>query len=400
MITVQEAMEFISKQVQDYGSEMIDLEVARGRILSEDLVADRDYPPFDRVTMDGICINYSAYKAGKRSFKIESIAAAGSPFQTLINDTNCIEVMTGAGMPSGADTVIKYEELDIDEETNTARLHKNIEVTFKQNIHFQGSDHKGGKILLKKGTRLRPSDIGIAASLGHAQISVNKVPKAAIISTGDELVDIDKTPLPHQIRKSNVYTIKSRLEQYAIEADLFHLIDEKEAIRSSLVQIIEDYEVVILSGGVSKGKFDYIPEILTELGVVKDFHKIKQRPGKPFWFGRTEDTIIFALPGNPVSSFVCTKKYIEHWLCQSLGINRKLVYVELAEDVLFSPDLHYFLEVEIEYTSDAKILAHPRKGNGSGDFVNLTRAQAFMELPRGKNTFKAGEIYPILFFDN
>lgn len=400
MITVQEAIGFISKQVRSFGDEVVSLQEACGRILSEDLSADRDYPPFDRVTMDGIAINYEAFKKGNRSFAIESVGAAGSPFQILHNQDNCIEIMTGAGMPKGTDTVIKYEELDIDETAKIATLLPDVDVTFKQNVHFQGSDHLAGKLLLKKDTILRPSDIGIAASLGHSDIKLKKLPKTAIISTGDELVNIDEIPLPHQIRKSNVYTIKSRLEHYAIKADLFHLVDEKDAIRNSLIKIIKDYEVVILSGGVSKGKFDYIPEILTELGVVKDFHKIKQRPGKPFWFGRTDETIIFALPGNPVSSFVCTKKYIEHWLCQSLGIERKLMYAELAKDVQFNPDLHYFLEVDLEYTKEAKVLAHPKKGNGSGDFINLTRAQAFVELPRGKNIFHTGDIFPILLFDS
>ena len=398
MIIVKEALDYISQQVKDYGSELIPLDQATGRILSIDLVADRDFPPFDRVTMDGIGIDYSAYKAGKRSFKIEGIAAAGAPFQTLKNYSNCLEVMTGAGMPKGADTVFRYEDLEISA-NNVASLHEGVIVKEKQNVHFQGSDHKAKAILLAKGTLLRPSDIGIAASIGYAEITVRKLPKTAIISTGDELVEIDKTPLPHQIRKSNVYTIKSRLEHYGIDASLYHLADEKEAIRSELKTINDSYELVILSGGVSKGKFDYIPEILAELGVKKDFHKVKQRPGKPFWFGNTSDTVIFALPGNPVSSFVCTKKYIENWLCASIGKKRFVAYGKLASDVTFKPDLHYFMEVKLEYGSDAIILAHPMKGNGSGDFINLKRVEAFMELPMGKTDFKAGEVYPLVLFD-
>lgn len=399
MITVQEAIALISEQRMDYGTESIPLTQATGRILSENLAADRDYPPFDRVTMDGIGINYSAYANGQRVFKIESIAAAGAPFETLNDLSNCIEVMTGAGTPYGVDTVIRYEDLEINTEVGTATIMEGITVVLKQNVHFQGSDHLADKILLSAGTVLRSSDIGIGASLGHPHISVKKVPKTAIISTGDELVNIDQTPLPHQIRKSNVYTIKSKLKHYGIDANLYHLIDDKAEIKSNLGDIISDYDLVILSGGVSKGKFDYIPDILVELGVTKFFHKVKQRPGKPFWFGRTNDSIIFALPGNPVSSFVCTKKYIEDWLCESLGILRIKPYAILADVVNFNPDLHYFLEVNIEYNDQGQILAYPNKGNGSGDFVNLTHVKAFLELPRGKDLFEAGEAYPLLLFD-
>lgn len=398
MITVQEAINSISQYAKDYGQESIPLTEATGRILDEDLTADRDYPPFDRVTMDGIGIDHNAYKNGQRTFTIESVAAAGSPFQTLQNSDHCIEVMTGAGMPNGCDTVIRYEDIDVDEQAKTATIHEGAVVNYKQNVHFQGSDHKANKILLQKGTKLRPSDIGIGASLGHAMVNVKRVPKTAIISTGDELVDVNQVPLPHQIRKSNVFAIQARLKQYGIAANLYHLVDEKEAIRTALVKIIEIYDVIILSGGVSKGKFDFIPEILTELGVIKSFHKIKQRPGKPFWFGNRADKIIFALPGNPVSSFVCTKKYIEHWLCLSLGIQRTQPHAILGAAVDFKPDLHYFLEVELEYTDKGTLIAHPRKGNGSGDFINLTRAQAFVELPRGRDHFEAGEVFPILLF--
>lgn len=399
MITVQEAIEIISQQTKDYGEEMVHLSEAKHRILSQDLIADRDYPPFDRVTMDGIAINYSAYKNGKSSFIIEGVAPAGAEFRSLNDPNNCIEVMTGAGMPEGCDTVIRYEDLEIDAASGNAKLIDDLELEYKQNVHFQGSDHKAGKVLLKKGTMLRPSDIGIAASLGHAQLPVKICPKTAIISTGDELVDIESKPLPHQIRKSNVYTIQSSLSAYAIDAQLFHLVDEKEVIRTKLKEIIEEYDLIILSGGVSKGKFDFIPEILTELGVQKFFHKIKQRPGKPFWFGRTEQVIIFALPGNPVSSFVCSKKYLAYWLNQSLGYQSDRMYAKLSSAVHFKPDLHYFLEVDLEFTNESSILAHPKKGNGSGDFINLTRAKAFIELPRGKNNFEVGEIYPLLMFD-
>jgi len=399
MITVQEALEIIGSTSISYGTESIPLTEAKGRILAEEIYADRDFPPFDRVTMDGISIHYDAYAAGKRTFSIESIAAAGSPFQNLKDKENCIESMTGAGLPNGCDTVIRYEDLDINESAQTATIHPEAVVNKSQNIHFQGIDQAKSEILLPKGIIIRPSEIGIAASQGYATIQVVKTPKVAIISTGDELVPITEKPEPYQIRKSNVYSIQARLEDYGIQSTLYHILDDEASIRKTLQELLDTFDILILSGGVSKGKFDFIPDALADLGVKKLFHKIKQRPGKPFWFGQKENKIIFALPGNPVSSFVCTKKYIESWLQKSLGVHRPKPFGILGSDVHFKPALHYFLEVDIEYTPNGKIIAHPKKGNGSGDFVNLKRAQAFIELPIGKDQFKKGEVYPLLFFE-
>ncbi len=397
MITVQEALDIILSKTRDFGTETIELSNALGRLLAHDIVADRDYPPFDRVTMDGIAIDYESYEKGARTFLIEGVAAAGSSFATLDDNQHCIEVMTGAGVPHGCNTVIRYEDLTIDEEQRIATISDGVNIKAKQNVHFQGSDKKAGTMILKKGMALRPAEIGIAASLGCSNLKVHAIPKLAIISTGDELVDITVKPLPYQIRKSNVYTIQSILRTYGINASLYHLIDDQTVIADTVEKLLASYDVLILSGGVSKGKFDFIPRVMDELGVVTAFHKIKQRPGKPFWFGYTDNNIVFALPGNPVSSFVCTKKYIESWLRQSLGIQPKQAYAILNEKVEFNPDLHYFLEVGISYTNDGRLLAHPQKSNGSGDFVNLTRAQAFIELPRGKNRFESGECYPIIF---
>ena len=399
MITVQDALDAILAKAKNYGTETLSLENASGRILAQDIATDRDYPPFDRVTMDGIAIDFSKYKSGQRTFVVEGVAAAGSPFLRLSSKDNCLEVMTGAGMPDGCDTVIRYEDLELDEGKKTASIIAEAVVNEAQNVHFQGSDKKSGTVILKEGVRIRASEIGIAASLCCSTLVVRRVTKTAIISTGDELVSIEETPLPHQIRKSNVFSIQARLRDYGIASSLYHLVDNKESIRTKIKELLDTYEILILSGGVSKGKFDFIPEILNELGVVKSFHKIKQRPGKPFWFGSTAENVIFALPGNPVSSFVCTKKYVESWLCASLGIARPIVYGVLSEAVEFKPDLHYFLEVDISYLEDGSILAHPKKGNGSGDFVNLTRAQALIELPRGKNVFEKGEVYPLIFFE-
>jgi len=221
-----------------------------------------------------------------------------------------------------------------------------------------------------------------------------------VISTGDELVNITEQPAAHQIRRSNVYRLLTSLSAYNIQADSDHINDEPDEIRSKIAKYLETYDVIILSGGVSKGKFDYLPQILEELNVQKLFHKIKQRPGKPFWFGQfKKQCTIFALPGNPVSSFLCMQRYFSHWLeISQTGRPAAPAYALLDAAVHFKPDLTYFLEVKLSYNNQGQLLATPQKGNGSGDLANLADADGFIELPRGKNDFDKGEVHPVYFY--
>ena len=340
MITVQEAEQLILQNKGNYGNEKIPMAQSIGRVLKEDLFADRDMPPYNRVTMDGIAIDYDTYAKGQRGYKIEAVAAAGSPQISLIKPEKCIEVMTGAIMPSNADAIIRYEDVDIHDGQANILVES---VKRHQNIHTKGEDRLKGSMVVAKNTIISPAEIGVAATVGKTHIDVAMLPKAVIISTGDELVRIDQKPLPHQIRKSNVHRLQATLAHHQIQADAMHLNDDLELIKSALSNIIKSYDVLILSGGVSKGKFDFLPQALEAIGVKKLFHKIKQRPGKPFWFGKANDgTIIFALPGNPVSSFLCTQRYFLPWLRASLGLPAPAQpMAKLAEHYLFKPCLLY-----------------------------------------------------------
>ncbi len=397
MIDIKEALTILKNNKGSFNTELIPLFSSTGRILKENWYTDRALPPYDRVTMDGICIAFKDYKAGQRVFQIAGIAAAGDEQQTLSEAHSCLEVMTGAIMPLGCDTVIKYEDLHI--ENNKATIVAD-QINESQNVHFKGSDRKINELVVKENTLISSAEIGMAASIGKTMVKVAKLPKAIAISTGNELIPVDQTPLAHQIRKSNVYRIKTALESYHIKCDIDHLDDHKEVIKEKLRDYLETYDLILLSGGVSKGRFDFIPEVLAELGAQKLFHKIAQRPGKPFWFGRFQNKCsIFAFPGNPVSSFVCMQRYFLFWLSESLGAAlRKSYYAALTHEVEFKPDLSYFLEVKISCSDAGQLLATPQKGNGSGDLSNLVEADAIIELPRGKNRFNKGEVYPIYLY--
>lgn len=398
MITVDHAFEIVLNHKVDFGTESVPLHHSLGRVLKEPLIADRDFPAFDRVTMDGIAINFAAIENGVSRFRIESIQPAGAPQQKLLDLHGCIEVMTGSVLPENTDTVIRYEDLSI-ENGNATVLEKNL--VKNQNIHWKGSDTKKASEIIAANCLLGPAEIGVAASIGKAFLLVAKWPKIAMISTGDELVEVHETPLPHQIRTSNVYQISAALQRYGMETSRIHIKDDFEATKNKLEACLEGYDVILLSGGVSKGKWDFVPAALEDLGVQPLFHGVRQKPGKPFWFGTNKaGKTVFALPGNPVSAFLCLNRYVIPWLKLTTGqpIPLEKGMAKLAAPIRFKPELTYFVQARIVNGADGSLMAVPAMNNGSGDLTSLTNGNAFLELPSEKSIFEAGEVYPFFYY--
>jgi len=289
MITVAKASQTVLNTTQDFGVEEIPFLQSVGRILKEAIVADRDFPPFNRVAMDGIAIDFHQFKNGQRAFSIEGIQAAGSVQITLQNPENCIEVMTGAVLPSNTNTVIRYEDVIVDDGIATITIDA---INNGQNSHSKGKDGKSGDLLIPKNTIVSAAEIGVLATVGKSLVKVAKQPKVMIVSTGDELVGVDKIPLAHQIRRSNVFTLVSLLERLNIPSETDHITDDKPILKSKIKTYLQQYDVLLFSGAVSKGKYDFLPEVFEELGVEKLFHKVMQRPGKPFWFGRAASLLL------------------------------------------------------------------------------------------------------------
>jgi molybdopterin molybdotransferase len=397
MVNVEEAQRIIFSHLRHWGIETINFHQALGRTLAEPVRADRDFPPFTRVSMDGIAIAHAAYSQGQRTFPIAGVQAAGAPPLELSDPTHCLEVMTGAMLPEGTDTVIRYEDLEIKEGKATILIE---EVQKGKNAHLQGSDRQKGTTILPAGRKIGPAEMGVAATVGLSQPKVYSLPRIQVITTGDELVEVDQQPLPYQIRRSNTYTIQSLLAQHGFPSKDHHLPDEKERIYESLVQILAESDILVLTGGVSKGKFDYLPEVFARIGIQKEFYKVHQRPGKPFWFGSTNDgKLIFALPGNPVSSFMCSRRYVIPFLeaCWSKSATPS-IYAQLQETVEFRPDLTYFLQVKTAVNEEGRLIAQPIHGRGSGDLANLAEVDGFLELPQGRNEYPAGETFRLYPF--
>jgi len=407
MISAQEALKTVLNSAQDFGVEEIPFLKSVGSILKEEIFADRDFPPFNRVSMDGIVIDYTSFKNGQRAFKIEGIQAAGSEQIKLVDTKNCIEVMTGAVLPNNANSVIRYEDLTID---NGIAIITIDTINKGQNIHAKGKDGKSGALLIQKNTIISAAEIGVLATVGKSVVKVARQPKVMIVSTGDELVGVAEMPLAHQIRRSNLFTLVSLLERLNIPSETAHITDDKPILKAKIAAYLKAYDVLLFSGAVSKGKYDFLPEVFEELGVEKRFHKVAQRPGKPFWFGyaaalsmmhqggsenRDKKTIVFGFPGNPISTFVNCLAYFYPWYYKSVGLEVKEETAILAKDVSFKPNLAYFLQVKLA-SKKGQLMAHPIKGNGSGDLASLVKTDAFIQLPSDKIEFKKGEVYPIL----
>jgi len=392
MINFDEAYNKVMQYTLDLGMESVELLSCNGRILAEHILADRDFPPFNRATKDGIAIANAAIKRGFTSFKIEAVISAGMPQQKLSDTNNCVEIMTGAVVPENADTVIMYEHLEIKDGIATLRN----QVTKGQDIHRKGSDVSSGTVLLDKNLRIGAAEIGVLASVGKSEVMVKKSPKVCVISTGNELVEVAANPLPHQIRKSNTLSLVAALQKQQIAAERIHLKDDKASIKKELTPILKTYDVVILSGGVSKGKFDFIPEVMESLDVKKVFHSVAQRPGKPFWFGiqEAQKTVVFSFPGNPVSTFANYHIYFLPWLSKSLALALNERQVLLSESIEVKPSLTRFIQVKLE-NKKGVLWATLVRENGSGDLTSLAHSDGFICLRPRELAYEKSE--PVAF---
>ena len=392
MISSVQASSLITANTAVLPVESVPFSEAAGRVLREPILADRDVPPFDRAMMDGIAFAHRSWARGNRRFRVDGVQAAGEPAQSLTDGDACFEIMTGAVVTAGCDCVVPYEETEIAD--GYAEVGAGFVPEAGKFIHRRGSDHPRGAELVPAGRRLSAREIACAASCGYARLDVTCQPCVTLVSTGDELVDVDQPVEPHEIRSSNAYALRAALGALGIpRANNRHLRDDQETLERSLREILETSEIVILSGGISRGKFDFVPEILAKLGVERLFHGVSQRPGKPFWFGTREDgTTVFALPGNPLSTVVCFHRYVAPAIEKMLGLAPSpQVFAALAEAFQFGPPLTLFLPVRVRCDRKGRLSAEPRPANNSGDYAAIVPTDGFLELPgESQSEFAAG----------
>jgi molybdopterin molybdotransferase len=397
MLDVAEAEALILEHPPALQVEQRPLEAASGAVLQQTVVADRDQPPFDRVTMDGIALRFADWQTGQRRFSVIGTQGAGASALRLEQPDQCVEIMTGALLPAGADTIVPVER--ITREADEALVEQDYPAQAGQFIHGRGSDRRAGDTLLTPGMSITPAAMAVLASAGCAQVTVARSPAIAVISTGDELVDVDQPVAPFQIRSSNDRAIATALAGRGFnDVTRARLPDNEAQLREALEQLHNQHDVLILSGGVSMGKYDYVPTVLATLGVELVLHKIRQRPGLPMWFGvSASGKPVYALPGNPVSTLVCLTRYVLPALKRGLGAREPSAeHLALAEPVQFKPDLTYLLPVARTSDPDHGGRALPRPTNTSGDFSSLTASDGFVELPRGQDLYPTGPVFSLV----
>lgn len=374
LISIQQAEEIISSHLPSLDHESIALEHACGRVLAEPILADRAIPPYDRAMMDGIAISHQAFAEGRRDFVIAGTQAAGQPSITLADPQQCLEVMTGAVVPESTDCVIKVEELRI--ENQTAHLSPSCKANRGQHIHPMGSDQHPGATLVSPEIVLGAAEMAIAASVGQTQLTVVREPHILLITTGDEVIPPDKTPLQHQIRRSHASAISASITSNRLgKVANIHVPDTAEALTNSLQPALEKYDIILLTGGISMGKYDYVAPAMQSLVGAPLFHGIAQRPGKPFAFWSGE-TPVFALPGNPVSVMACLARYLIPALRKMRREPWSPIPYALAQGVTWNAP---FPGLVASHITAGKLHATPPRN--SGDYSALAGAQGICELP-------------------
>jgi molybdopterin molybdotransferase len=394
VLTTAAATQLIGEHLVCLPTESLPLAQCAGAVLRENIYAERDQPPFDRVSMDGIALATGAPGAARPlRLHVQGTQAAGEAPHTLASAQHCIEVMTGAVLPAGCDCVVPVEQITLVD--GFALLSDSALLAPWRNVHRRASDGRQGDLLIDAGTLLNAPEIAVAASAGMGRLRVSAQPAIAVISTGNELVEPGEPVLPHQIRRSNAYAVAAALQAHGFKrvAD-DHVPDDHATMLERLDFHLRTHEVLILSGGVSMGRFDLVPQVLRELGVACLLHGIAQRPGRPMWFGMSGDgRAVFALPGNPVSTLVCLSRYVLPALYAAMGESGdRSERIALDADVEWQTALTGFMPVVVHHDAWGRPWATPRPTNGSGDYGSLALTQGFVELPPGPASFAKGYV--------
>ncbi|MEN9333781.1 MAG: hypothetical protein RLY35_961 [Bacteroidota bacterium] len=394
MITVQEAKTILSNIKMQWGEEHIPLTDATGRYLAEDIMADRDYPPFDRAMMDGFAMRFSDWQKGQRIFHYSHQQWAGSPIIELPEEEAC-EITTGAAVPSGFDLVVPIEKVVVgDDGSFTCTEIEKIKSGW--NIQRQGVEHKQQDVVIEKGTCITAAVIAVLASCGITMPLVYRRPAVAVIATGDELVPMDVSPLPHQIRTSNAHALKALVQPMSREIEIFHLNDDPLIIQKWMQQHDQQWDILLFSGGVSKGGKDYLPQLWQEDGFECLFHGIAQKPGKPMWLGKKNQTLLFGFPGNPVSTLVCAIAYFIPWIKLQWSNQKNSQHIQIQDAISTNEKLDLWIPVVLENNS-FKTLDYL----GSGDLIGFSALNGIIHVP-SKQTFnnknQEFRFYPVTTF--
>ena len=398
MISFQKAKSIINKNLFIVDKENVKLNNSTGRILSENIVASFPSPRFNNSAMDGFAVRAKDTKHASAEkpieLKIVDVSSAGSPSEISIGTGECIQCMTGAEIPKGADAIIMVE--DTSGFSNNDYVKVMISVSSGSHIRKTGEEINEGDILIKKGTRITANELGTCATFGYGDLIVSKQPSVSIFGTGNELVEPGKKLGKGQIYNSNLYVFTDLVEKAGAQIKMREVIkDDKDSLKSFLSQALEESDVVISSGGVSMGRYDYVRDVFIELGVKEHFWKVAQKPGKPLFFGTKENKLIFGLPGNPVSSYIGFMEWVWPVIQSLMGENiESPLYGKLDELFPREKTKHRFLFGQAEYKHGV-LMCRPTSRLGSHMLTSALGANCILGSESGDGPLKPGDLIKI-----
>jgi molybdopterin molybdotransferase len=392
MISVREALERVLHDLPRLGSEQVALPGAWGRVLAEEIRSPRDVPPFRNSAMDGFAVRAADLATAREGSPVrlrvlETVGAGSMPTKTVVAGA-AVRIMTGAPMPAEADSVVRVED--------TAAAGDDVDVSTPlepgANVRHPGEDVRRGDRVLGPGRLLRPPDLGVLASVGVATVRAVRRPRVAIVSTGDELVDLGQPLGPGQIVNSNAYALAAAVEEVGGEPIVLGIVpDRPEAIRAAFEDACRA-DAVLSTGGVSVGSFDYVRQILAELGYKERFWKVAQKPGKPLSFGLRGGTPVFGLPGNPVSCLVCFYVYVLPTLRTMMGMERVFlpnIEATMAETITKATKLTEFVRCNVDGPADNR-QARSTGSQSSGVLRSLSLGDGLIVGPAGEPELREG----------
>ncbi len=395
MIAVAEAIQIVRQQTVPLGTEQIDLPSALGRVLAQEIVADSDLPPFDRAQMDGYAVRAADTLNAPVRLRIVGESAAGKGWHNQIDEGEAVRIMTGAPVPEGADSVQQVELTHELKDGTVVELLASVETG--RSVVKRGAEIRAGEVVLRSGVTINASMMAVLAAFGYAQVEVARKPRVAVLATGSELVGIDERPAQDQIRDSNNYSIAAYAELAGATVKRFPLTrDETSLLTRQIKEASDNCDVVVTSGGVSMGVYDVTKNALQELNAEIFFERVALRPGKPIVFARLPNgTLMFGLPGNPVSVSVTFNLFTRTALLAMQGVNEpslKQETVVLARAVKGTMDRESYLPAQLTTNDDGELIAFPLKWGGSSDFVSFALTTALVIIPAGVKSVEAGSL--------
>ena len=388
MIPFEKAYDIVMNSTFSTGNETIPFIDSLNRVLAGTVSSDMNLPPFNKSSVDGFAIRKTDLASDLEI--IETVPAGKDP-EKIIGQNQCTRIMTGAPVPQGADCVIMVEDTEM---LLSGKIRFKGSFT-KENIAFMAEDVKEGEIVLERGRIIRPQDIAVMASVGHTSVIVSRKPRVGVISSGSELVEPDQKPAKSQIRNSNSYQLLAQLARAGGAGRYYGIAMDDEEITYSIVQkALSENDLVLITGGVSMGDFDFVPAVLEKAGVKILFSRVAIQPGKPTTFGLHNNAIVFGLPGNPVSSYVIFETLVRPLICKMMNFEYKPLEIKLPMKIKFSRKFAERLAfVPVVITDDNKV--SPVEFHGSAHISALPRSDGIVALPPGLKTIEEGEIVSV-----